>query len=936
MANTMQPSILGPRDNLYRALIPGDRNQEQRKKKKVSDEPSELNSHHGKRQNTSRGRGKSFVETHDRGFHVTNQITAFGMNRHSTAKLKSEQLKEGLAGGSATNNMKDIQKQERFSIPHDHYQACMQKRQPVRNGMSLDATDSGDESGLDIIGNIIPLIRFRRGRFVLKDKTRVLVGLDHGKFNIFEGDHEWKEYGFLLSEVKTVWMNSTKDYVQIILSRDHIDLPNGRQIWLKLKSPCLDIDRRFFKDKHCQITPTPKIEEREAKFTSISGPQPPAIYKATQDHGLEALNRKHPDTVSDSPLTGRTRDVRNTRSRNAQRAKPVTSLLFGVEDNGNAYPGSPSRPLSLMSKADRDKPPLVWPPSGKKRVTVDYQDLERLEEEQFLNDNIINFYLRYLEEKLARDDPALAQQTHFFNTFFYERLSQKTADKKANFQALMKWTARVDLFAKQYVIIPINENAHWYLAIICNLPYLEAKLQSNNRNCLSEEAEATTVSTPDSPIEEVASSEVELPLVTEATVESSDRMDIDDPNQQGPTTAESQLLSELSNLKPANPPEPMVIDEPDSGHEDEWPSEEGLEGVSNHHISEFNYSGDGEIIVNIDDSDKKGVTRQKKLSARVKKPPKPVDLNNPTIIILDSLSMGLHPRTLSLLKEYLEVEAYEKKGWIVPRGVVAGIYAKVPRQPNHCDCGVYLLCYVEGFLHAAETFAQEFIQKVDCQEGRFDDVAFTGKRQELMELIIRLHKDQYGDRGKHDVANGCDVEAHAQPNSRRAPSEEIQELKHEGGGPRPVEHSAAMKESDPRPRVPSQKVMDLVNSIQSQGFMAERGDEQLTDLVPTGLTQSSGITQRRRFTPEQEIERQTGPGPTSSSHFSHVEIPKKARAGSPASLQSSSFSSSESTPITKEPWRAPLRAQKSPSVPESHDYAMSIDRDFEAAVFTEL
>ncbi|KAF8442642.1 hypothetical protein BGX38DRAFT_1096039, partial [Terfezia claveryi] len=73
---------------------------------------------------------------------------------------------------------------------------------------------------------------------------------------------------------------------------------------------------------------------------------------------------------------------------------------------------------------------LVWPPSGKKRVTVDYQDLERLEEEQFLNDNIINFYLRFLEENLALDNPALAQQTHFFNTFFYERLSQKTADRK--------------------------------------------------------------------------------------------------------------------------------------------------------------------------------------------------------------------------------------------------------------------------------------------------------------------------------------------------------------------------------------------------------------------------------------------------------------------------------------------------------------------------
>ena len=37
---------------------------------------------------------------------------------------------------------------------------------------------------------------------------------------------------------------------------------------------------------------------------------------------------------------------------------------------------------------------------------------------------------RYLEEELIQKDLATAQKTHFFNTFFYERLLQKTADKK--------------------------------------------------------------------------------------------------------------------------------------------------------------------------------------------------------------------------------------------------------------------------------------------------------------------------------------------------------------------------------------------------------------------------------------------------------------------------------------------------------------------------
>lgn len=30
-----------------------------------------------------------------------------------------------------------------------------------------------------------------------------------------------------------------------------------------------------------------------------------------------------------------------------------------------------------------------------------------------------------------------------------------------------KWTKNVNLFEKDFVVVPINENAHWFLAIIC-------------------------------------------------------------------------------------------------------------------------------------------------------------------------------------------------------------------------------------------------------------------------------------------------------------------------------------------------------------------------------------------------------------------------------------------------------------------------------------
>lgn len=484
--------------------------------------------------------------------------------------------------------------------------------------------------------------------------------------------------------------------------------------------------------------------------------------------------------------------------------------------------------------------------------------------------------------------------------------------------------------------------------IICNLPHLEAKLKANAGDSQGEEAEATIVSAPDSPPEEEGtSSEMELPVVAEATVESPDRMVLDDPSQQRPTTAEGQLLSELSNLGPASSSEHMDIDEPDSGHEDEWPSEEGLEGVSNHHISEFNYSpigehaqeGDGEITVNIGEPDKKRVKRQKKLPGRAKKPPRSVDLNYPTIIILDSLNTGPRRKTFSLLRDYLDMEASEKKGWNIPQGFVKSAHAKVvpvlkistrgfanikmqvPKQSNWCDCGVYLLCYVERFLHEAEAFTQDFLQKVNCQKGRFDEMTFTAMRQKLKTLIIRLHKEQHEGQKRSDVANSCAVKAQAQSNI----SEEIQEVGSEGGGPRPVERRVAANEYGSRTKV-HDTIMDLVNSIQS---LPERQNEQLTGPKPTSLTQSNDIIRRRRFTPEPELERRAGPGPTSSSHFSHVEISGRVCARSPESLQSppSSPSSSESTPITKgSKAPRPPRAPKNPPASGNDDYAMGVDQ----------
>jgi len=52
-----------------------------------------------------------------------------------------------------------------------------------------------------------------------------------------------------------------------------------------------------------------------------------------------------------------------------------------------------SSPILPCSNASR---PVVFPLKGPNRANVDFQDLLRLDEQEFLNDNLIAFFLRYV------------------------------------------------------------------------------------------------------------------------------------------------------------------------------------------------------------------------------------------------------------------------------------------------------------------------------------------------------------------------------------------------------------------------------------------------------------------------------------------------------------------------------------------------------------
>ncbi|XP_040057793.2 sentrin-specific protease 7 isoform X3 [Gasterosteus aculeatus] len=125
------------------------------------------------------------------------------------------------------------------------------------------------------------------------------------------------------------------------------------------------------------------------------------------------------------------------------------------------------------------------PPPLKGGITVTMEDLRCLDCGHFLNDVIIDFYLKYL---LQNASAALGERCHIFSSFFYKQLTRRdnasegvTSDsdqRQKRHQRVKTWTRHVDIFEKDFLFVPVNQEAHWYLVLICFPGLDEAKSET--------------------------------------------------------------------------------------------------------------------------------------------------------------------------------------------------------------------------------------------------------------------------------------------------------------------------------------------------------------------------------------------------------------------------------------------------------------------------
>lgn len=97
------------------------------------------------------------------------------------------------------------------------------------------------------------------------------------------------------------------------------------------------------------------------------------------------------------------------------------------------------------------------PPPTPGGVALYLNDSLCLKEDTYLNDNIIDFYLKYLVQKKLSDNDQ--KRVHVFTTQFFTKLRQDddpNTTKMKRHESVQFYTRRVNIFDKDFVIIPVH------------------------------------------------------------------------------------------------------------------------------------------------------------------------------------------------------------------------------------------------------------------------------------------------------------------------------------------------------------------------------------------------------------------------------------------------------------------------------------------------
>ena len=351
-------------------------------------------------------------------------------------------------------------------------------------------------------------------------------------------------------------------------------------------------------------------------------------------------------------------------------------------------PSPPPKPKfsSTGGLGEEWKKPLVYPQGGQRRESVGFGDLWRLDGDEFLNDTLIGFFLRYVQGQTELQRPQDLKKMHFFNSYFFDSLNKGTKNVKTiNYESVKRWTTKFDIFSRDFVIVPVNENVHWFVAIICNLPKLRPNKEDEDEDEEDVEAVATTVTIED---------------------------ELEDTGEQGQRTKETQ--ESFEELK--------IVDT-------DLPTSSTITDSQNHNTPTPKKPG-----------------RKAKKKGRHSLPK--YDTGQPIIITLDSLGLA-RGNVAATLKQYIVQEAKHKKNWDISESGIKAMTAKsIPMQNNYSDCGLYMCMYLEQFMCDPYGFVEKILQRHEDQIRWPLNISSDDLRKNMRNWLLELHRRQEGEEEK--------------------------------------------------------------------------------------------------------------------------------------------------------------------------------------------
>lgn len=122
--------------------------------------------------------------------------------------------------------------------------------------------------------------------------------------------------------------------------------------------------------------------------------------------------------------------------------------------------------LIEQEQPEEFKPTLSYTFSDGFKISVNNQDFKCLYNHDWINDTILDFFLKYYIEESINSGIVSRTDVYLFSSFFYTKLISTSENRYEN---VKKWVNNSNLFSKTFVVLPVNMNYHWFGCIITNL-----------------------------------------------------------------------------------------------------------------------------------------------------------------------------------------------------------------------------------------------------------------------------------------------------------------------------------------------------------------------------------------------------------------------------------------------------------------------------------